>query len=99
MSHHERTNPDAAFDLPDKITVRQQLAYFGAAISTQDNADWLLRYWNGARQIILNWQCEIMPNLDFDPDDVTDPQVTNIIIWAALQVKQHMDALEELPKN
>lgn len=98
MSHHERTNPDASFDLPDNISVRQQLTYFGAAATLPGTKDMFLRYWDGAKQLIQNWQCEFI-KLDADLDGVTDPKITQIIVWAALEVKNRMDSLEDIPKN
>ena len=97
MSHHERN--DASFDLPDKITVRQQLAYFGAAASMPGTKEMFSRYWDGAKQLIQNWKCGLLPDLNTDLDEVTNPDVTSVIVWAALEVKRKMDALEELPKN
>lgn len=98
MSHHERTNPEVSFDLPDTITVRQQLAYFGAAASIPGTKEMFLRYWDGAKQLIRNWKCDLFP-LDGDLDNVSDPLVTQAVVWASMEVKRRMDSLDELPKN
>jgi len=91
----EREN--CTFTVPDRPTVRQQLAWFSAA-SGKDPEDTMARYWEGAKQLIESWDCEIL-NLDDDIDQLTNPSQTTVIIWAGLQVMAHMNKLEDIPKN
>ena len=92
-----RTNPSARFTVPDKITVRQQLQYFSEArVPGQPLFE---RFWLGARPLIIDWQCEIMPDKNIDLETITDPDVTQVIIWAGIQVKTHIDSLENIAKN
>ena len=95
-----KEKPDCTFALPDKITVRQQLAYFSAS-SSVDQAQFLERSWEGAKAIIIpqSWKCAIMPDINADLDDLTDPAVADVILWAGMRVREHMNGLEALPKN
>ena len=86
------------FEVPDRPTVRQQLEYFSATAGTAGN-QMLVRFWMGAREVITNWECEALPDIKVDLDDLTDPTQTDIIIWAGLQVKTHFNSLEDLPPN
>ena len=43
-----------SFQLPDRVTVRQQLAYYsGAGLAVGDEL--FERYWQGAKAIITDW--------------------------------------------
>ena len=90
-----RQNPSARFVVPDKITVRQQMAYFSAGAS----APALERLWVAAVPLITEWECELFPNHETSLDDVDNLQMTQVLIWAGLQVKRHIDSLDDMPKN
>lgn len=94
----ERENPNVKFSVPDRVTVRQQLAYYSEAAASK-GADLFERYWLSARPLITYWQCEIMPDVKTDLDTVTNPKVAEVVIWAGITVKNYLDTLEELPKN
>lgn len=89
---------ECTFEIPDRPTVRQQLLYFGAAGGVDKN-DAMLRYWEGAKQLIQKWDCKVMPDYKISLDDLTDTSPTQIIIWAGLEVLQFMNKLEDIPKN
>lgn len=89
---------DCTFEIPDRPTVKQQLLYFGAA-SGVDRNDAMLRYWDGAKQMIQKWDCKHMPDYKISLDDLTDSNATQVIIWAGLEVLKHMNQLDDIPKN
>lgn len=91
--------PECEFAVPDKVTVRQQLAYISAS-STADPERFLEKSWEAAKQIIVpqSWKCPVM-ELGTDIDSATDPQVTDVILWAGMKVREHMNGLEAVPKN
>lgn len=95
-----RENPECKFAVPDKVTVRQQLAYYSAA-SSVDQSMFLERSWEGAKTIIIpqSWKCDVMPDLNASLDDMTDPQATEIILWAGIRVRDHINGLEVIAKN
>lgn len=87
------------FTLPDKVTVRDQLAYFSNA-GLAHGKQLFERFWLGAVSIIQNWKCDLIPDIEkFDLDAATDPNITNIVIWVGMRVKEHMDSLDDIPKN
>jgi len=92
----EREN--CTFTIPDRPTVRQQLEWFSAA-SSQDQNDKLARWWEGAKALIETWECKVLPDLHSDIDTLSDPSQTTVIIWVGTQVLNFMNSLEDVPKN
>lgn len=86
-----------SFRVPDRVTVRQQMTYYSQAAT--GGSDFFLRYWYGARAIVENWQYEKMPDIMTDLDTLTDPAVSNVLIWASMRVKEYIEGLEDVPKN
>lgn len=96
--HYEREN-GASFDLPDRMTVRQQLA-FRAKLSERDDGGVFVRYWNAAPSVVTDWQCELIPDMaGVDLDTAVDPRVTEIIVWTANTIANHIAEMETPPKN
>lgn len=89
---------NASFQVRERPTVRQQLAYIGKVTSTPDGM-LFLRWWNGALDLIEKWECDIFPDHKTDLDKVTNPKVTSLLIWAGLQVQNLMGGLDEIEKN
>lgn len=94
----EREKPKCKFSIPDRITVRQQLEYYSLAGGVVGR-EMLFRYWEGARALITIWDCELIPDKDVSLDDITDPEQTQLVIWAGLQVRTYMNMLDSIPKN
>lgn len=96
--HNEK--PKCTFAVPDKITVRQQLAYYSAAASVEKSL-FLEHSWEAAKQLIIpqSWKCEIMPELNASLDDLTSPQVADVILWAGMKIREHLSEYESVPKN
>lgn len=99
MAHYENETIGVAFDLPDRITVRMQLAFRGAvALAMNENS--YIRYWHGALTVIENWTCARLPDpaeLDMDASD--DPALADIVAWTTNAVVGHMMNRETPPKN
>lgn len=83
------------FTIPDRPTVREQLAYFSGA----SGSDFLFRLWSGAKAIITKWECDLLPDKETKLETLFDPSVTQMLIWVGLKVSEHMGALEDIPKN
>ena len=87
------------FTIPEKPTVRQQLAYLGEA-SVLPSAEMFLRLWEGAVALIEDWECKLLPDLQkIDIDELNDPQVTEIILWVGMECRKRMSELDNIPKN
>lgn len=88
-----------SFTLPDRVTVRMQLNYSSLAV-TAYGQELFERFWNAARTVVQDWKCELVPDIDkLDLDAVDDPKIAEIVRWTGWEVKQYMDALENIPKN
>lgn len=93
----ERETPKVRFVIPDRPTARQQLAYYSATAGVIDR-EYLERLWVGARTLITEWESDVC-QLDTNLDEVTNPSIVDVMLWAALQVKGHINKLEDLPPN
>lgn len=88
----------ARFVVPDNITVRQQLAYY-SEVTASNSSTHIEKLWTGARALIIEWECLEFPDRDTDLNSVDNPHITDVIMWASLEVKRHINALEYVPKN
>lgn len=86
-----------SFSVPDKITVRQQMAYHSRAALAADQ-ELFIQLWLAARTVIQDWKCETVP-LDIDIDTATDPQATLVLMWAGSRVSEYINKLETIAKN
>ena len=62
----------------------------------------LLRLWEGAKALIIpaSWKCKLIPKLEeINLDELTDPEIMNLLIWVGLRVKEHVESLDATPKN
>lgn len=100
MAAFERENvlPPCKFTVPDRITVKQQLEYFSVAGGLAGNEYWF-RLWEAAKLFIQNWEFELMPDLNADLDTLSDPRVSQAIVWAGMRVSAHIDSLQAVSKN
>jgi hypothetical protein len=94
----EFKNEDCTFTIPDRPTVKQQLKWFGAAMGYNKEDTWI-RNWEGAKQLIQTWQCDILPDYQIDLDTITDPSQREIVIFVGLETVKFMNLLEDIPKN
>lgn len=85
------------FIIPDRPTVRQQLAYISATTGT-DPEQHLERLWNGAKTLIESWECDLF-KVDVNLDNVSNPKIAELILWASIQVRSYINKLEDIPKN
>ena len=94
----ERANPDCKFEIPDKITVRQQLAYYSTAAGLPDKK-MFERTWEAAKDLTRTWDCPLFPDYEKSLDEETDPKIAEILVWAGQQVRQYINSLDVIPKN
>ena len=88
------------FSIPKRITVRQQSNYFGKASALVSGDEWLVKYWNAAKVLIVDWECDLVKDIkDFDIDNLYDPKITSILNFVAIKVMGHMNSLDDVEKN
>jgi hypothetical protein len=92
----------AEFTIPEQLTVRQHLRY-SSLVAGSDKEDLAERYFDGAKILVVDWECPKLPRLD----DVNFEQplnaelsalVADIIIWVSMEVRAHINALDNIPK-
>lgn len=99
MAHFENEELGVSFDIPDRFTIREQLAFRGR-INDQPSESAFVRYWLAAQGVIQNWQSADVPDmaaLDLDAGD--SARMADIVVWTANTVAVHMSGLEATPKN
>jgi hypothetical protein len=87
-----------SFSVPDRPTVRQQLAYFSLIEKAEGQAK-REQYWTAAQALISDWKAEDLPDPSISLDEMSNPSQTLIILWAGAAVFGHMNTLDDLPKN
>jgi hypothetical protein len=99
MTEYKNEKLETSFALPEVITVRMQMAYF-SQIARSSGDELFFRLWRGATALVRDWQSKIIPDPEkLDLDSETNPQATELIIWAGLRVQERMNSLEQIPKN
>ena len=99
METQEYKTEGLRFTVPANPTVRQQLQYVGAAAFASGN-EFVIRLWSGALALILEWECELVPDPKaFDMDKETSAKAADLITWATMRVREHMNALDATEKN
>lgn len=91
------TNDDlgVSFSLPDKLTVRQQLA-FAMSWNTDDYVSAL----DAGKSHITEWECDSIPDIQTaDIDALYEMGQTKIIMWVITSILRHMQGLGNVPKN
>ena len=100
MATYKNKDLKLSFDVPDSVTVNQQLRFRRAIANGTRSDDTYAIYWRGSLHLIENWQCEHVEDphtLDLDTE--TRSIVTDIVFWTCNQVADHMLSLDKMPKN
>lgn len=92
---------DARFDMPDKLTVRQQLAIRNRIMRSQvGGADLIPLWWEIGKELMTGWSSDSVPDpTAVDLDTETDPDVANVVWEAALMVANWFNHLGDVEKN
>ncbi len=97
LERFDRAEPDAHFALPARPTVKQQLEYFSRYADTRSDPRYL-RLWYSAQVLIVEWQCTLLPDFKIDLNQITDADITTLIMWVGNITLQYINDLEKLPK-
>lgn len=86
-----------SFDLPERLTVRQQLKIMGLAAKGEPDYFGIFK---AALPMLENWQCEILPDpAQLDIDKETNPKLTSLIYAVAMSIFVHANRAEEVDPN
>lgn len=98
MATFENEALGVTFELPDTMTVFQQLAFRGE-IAKQEGGPFI-RFWEGAKAIMVKWECDDYPELKkIDLNATDDRKLAEIVTWVSNQTAGHIEKLGEIPKN
>lgn len=97
---YENETLGVSFELPDDMTVREQLAFRERVFLAPGDTDTYSRYWAGVLPLLSNWECEAMPDPEaLDLDTETRVKVANIVNWVANTAAGHFTELDEPDPN
>ena len=82
----------------ERPNVREQLRY-RSLMAFGDQADTYERFWRAVRPLIVEWECEALPDKDTDLEDVAGRKAADAIIWACSTVSAHLSKVEGVEKN
>lgn len=101
MAEYENKELGVKFTLPDTLTVEQQLKFRGAlAMSGRAGQMLFIRMWEAAQDMLVNWQCKVIPNpAKFDIKKETSVEAVEIIQWVANTASDHVATIGAIPKN
>lgn len=101
MAEYESERLGVKFELPDKLTIAQQLSFRSALFLSRDK-DKFRRFWDGAVELIVpeSWKCEIIPDFKtLDLDVETDGRMVDIVHFVGTTTAGHLAAIGAVPKN
>ena len=92
---------DARFDMPDTLTVRQQLAIRNRITRAQvRGSDLIPLWWEIGKELMTGWSSDSVPDpTAVDLDTETNPAVANVVWEAALMVADWFHSLGNVEKN
>lgn len=97
--HYIHEESGTSFDVADRMTVREQLA-FRSRLGETAGESGIVRYWLVGQSVLTNWQSELIPDpavLDLDATD--DRRVADAVAWTANTIAVHILNLEIPAKN
>jgi hypothetical protein len=86
------------FVVPDIISVRKQMAFTSVAASRREQ-DLLENLWRASQIVITEWECPHVPDRNADLETITSPTANDAMTWTALEVRNYMQRLDDVPKN
>jgi hypothetical protein len=95
FEHKER---GVRFEVVDEPTVEQQLIWVSKMVDARSN-NLFLGYWEAAKPLIESWECAGFKDFNQALSELTDPGITEVIIWAGNKVMEYMNGLETVSKK
>lgn len=96
---YENEKMGCSFELPDKLTVRQQLAFWQRFADAGEDESTAARNWLAGKALIIDWKCEALPDIEASLDEMTSPRQASVVAWAGRTITAHVVGLDELAPN
>ena len=87
-----------SFELPDRPTVRQQLAFYSTLRQWKEDPP-EVQCWEAGKKILTHWECAALPDPLTSLDEMTNPTQVRVITWAGWTLFGHFNKLEDLDPN
>ena len=98
MPTFENADFGLKFTTPDRLNVRQALAYDSKRLEMGGQPAFVV-LWECARLLIDSWECERMPDRDVDLETLEDPALARLIEFVGVAVSAWRRSLDAVPKN
>jgi hypothetical protein len=100
MAEFKHEGLDCSFTLPDPFTLGDVEKWrAGTDLALQSGAKTeLATRWLAAREIITDWECEALPDVMMESDEISGEQL-RVIAWVGAEVQRHVLLLLTVPKN
>jgi hypothetical protein len=99
MPVFEFDDPKVKVTVVDEPTVGQQLSFTGSMMSARLSDDFFTIQWAAIQPLIEDWECDVFPDRSVPLSEVTDPLITNVIVWACSKVTSFINDLGAVPKK
>jgi hypothetical protein len=84
--------------VPDEPNVLQLInSDSGRYVAKETGA--ILILWEMAKPLIIEWECDALPDMNIDLSEATDPRAAKVIEWAGTVVSAYRRSLDSVPKN
>lgn len=94
----ENSDLETTFEVADRPTIRQTLAYDGA-VEMRIGMTTFERLWAGVQAMVKPGDWHSPVSLSVDLDSVDEQQAIQVIKWAGLALFSHMLTLRNVEKN
>ena len=84
--------------VPDEPTVLQILLHDSVRYDANDKGA-ILNLWEMAKILITEWECESLPDMNANLNEVTDARAARMIEWAGVTVSAYRRSLDAISKN
>lgn len=84
--------------VPDEPTVLQILLHDSVRYDANDKGA-ILNLWEMAKVFITEWECESLPDMNANLNEVTDARAARVIEWAGVTVSAYRRSLDAISKN
>jgi len=99
MPVFEFEDPKVKVTIVDEPTVEQQLTFTYGLMRARQADNYFVRQWDAVLPLITEWECEIFPDRSVPLSELTDPQITEVVIWVCSRVSEFINNLGEVSKK
>ena len=84
--------------VPDEPSVLQLINYDSVLYEAGAKGA-ILNLWEMAKVLITEWESKVLPDMDADLSEITDPRAARVIEWTGVTVSTYRRGLDTVSKN